>query len=266
MLLDILKHLFYGLIVFVPLEYLLPRFREKKIFRSKWKIDILYSIVGGIMNMIGTLFIILVGYTLLGPLIPPQLKELVSSQHFIVQAIEVMIIADIGYYFVHRLFHQVPFLWKFHAIHHSIEEMDWLAAHRVHPVDQSLTRGISLIIPSILGFSPISFTIFGFIFGWHSLLKHSNVNVGFGPLRWIMASPIYHHWHHADQEEAIDKNFAGQFPLIDILMGTAIMSEPPSPEAYGTKTKVPDNFVDQIFAPFRREPGTNSASEQLQES
>ena len=205
--------------VFLPLEFLLPRLKDKKIFRKKWSLDGCYALISPFIISVGFIFIITIGTLIIDPILPVGVKEVIASQYLIVQVGEVIIIADVGYYLIHRMFHEIPFLWKLHAVHHSIEEMDWLAAHRVHPIDQILTSGISLIIPYTFGFSTASIAIFFAIFSWHSYLKHSNVNIRFGVLRWILVSPTYHHWHHANEEHAFDKNYAGQLPIIDIVLG-----------------------------------------------
>lgn len=85
--------------------------------------------------------------------VPEALTAAVQSQPVWLQAIEALLIADIGFYLAHRAFHAVPFLWRLHAIHHSIEEMDRLAAHRVQPVDQILTKSASFLPLFALGFS-----------------------------------------------------------------------------------------------------------------
>ena len=85
--------------------------------------------------------------------VPDAWRTAIAARPIWLQVITVVIIADLGFYLAHRLFHAVPWLWHFHAVHHSIEEMDWLAAHRVHPVDQIVTKGASLVPVFVLGFS-----------------------------------------------------------------------------------------------------------------
>ncbi|TIU26733.1 MAG: sterol desaturase family protein, partial [Mesorhizobium sp.] len=144
----------------------------------------------------------------------------VSSQPLWLQLIEIIVIADVGLYWAHRAFHAVPFLWRFHAIHHSIEELDWLAGHRIHPVDQILTKSVSLVPVFLLGFSNSAIALFALIFQAHALLLHANVRLNIGPIRWLIASPQFHHWHHANERAAYDKNFAAQLSFIDKLFGT----------------------------------------------
>jgi hypothetical protein len=124
-----------------------------------------------------------------------------------------------------RMFHSIPLLWRFHQIHHSTEELDWLAAYRVHPVDQIATRGISLAPVFALGFSDAAIVLFAMLYQWQAILIHSNISISFGPLRWLIASPDFHHWHHSKEVAARDKNFAGQLSLLDFLFGTAHMED-----------------------------------------
>ena len=187
-------------------------------------------------------------------LIPQGFRQAVASQPHWLQFIELIVLSDLGFYSVHRLFHAVPFLWRFHAIPHSIEEMDWLAAHRLHPVDQTLTTGASPIPCFALGFSEWALGAYFLLYHWHSLLLHANVRLGFGPLRWLFASPEFHHWHHSKQHQARDKNFAGQLPLWDIVFRTAYMPTAKRPSCYGVDDAVPAGYVSQFFHPFWPHP------------
>ena len=81
--------------------------------------------------------------------------------------------------------------------------------------------------------------------------------IGFGPLRWLVVSPIYHHWHHALEPEAIDKNFAVQLAFIDRLFGALYLPEGKIPQKYGTDTSVPDTYLGQLAVPFSRNKTTS---------
>ncbi len=248
MILDIFQKFLIMMIIFVPLEHLLP-IHKKKALRSHWKVDLGYALGVVFITSFGILSLIVVSLIISELFVPQTLKTWVSELPLLVQISAIMIIADIGYYWIHRMFHEVPALWHYHAVHHSIEEMDWLAAHRVHPIDQIMTRGVSLIIPYALGFTPAAFASWGIFFSLHSYLKHSNVNIPFGPLRWILASPIYHHWHHANIERAFDKNYAGQLPVLDIIFNTAIMDRD-APDKYGTDHPVSNHLGWQLLNPI----------------
>lgn len=247
---DRLVFLLYAAIIFIPLERMLPRVTGQKLVRRNLKLDLLYMLLSTIGLMIISTFFIILVVSVLDGFIPESARSFVTSQPIWLQVILLIVAGDLYYYWSHRLFHTVPFLWKFHAIHHSIEDMDWIAAHRTHPIDTAITNSGVLIIAILFDFSSLAILICSVQFAWHSLLKHSNVNVGWGPLRWLYLTPTFHHWHHANVKEAYDKNFAGQLPLLDILFGTAIMKENEKPEKYGVDDPVPMTFLGSLFYPF----------------
>ena len=122
----------------------------------------------------------------------------------------------------------------------------------MHPVDQIITKGVSLLPVFALGFSGVSIAIFGLIYSWHSILLHANVRIKIGPLRWLIASPEFHHWHHANQREAYDKNFAGQLSVLDVVFRTAYMPKGKMPSKYGADDPVPHTYLSQLMYPFLR--------------
>lgn len=256
---DRLVFLLYAALIFVPLERLLPRVRRQTWLRRNLALDLCYMIFGAMITVFLSMLFVLGVVTALGSLVPNVATEFVQAQPLWFQCVLLIILADFYYYWAHRLFHSVPVLWKFHAVHHSIEDLDWVAAHRTHPVDTAVTNSGALIIAVLLGFDAVAVVIFSLQFAWHSLLKHSNLKVSWGPLRWLYLTPTYHHWHHANSRDAYDKNFAGQFPLWDVLFGTAIMKEKEAPEAYGVDDPVPLRFLGSLIYPFR--PALKAESE-----
>ena len=184
-----LKTILIIALVFVPLERITSLHPEQKILRAHWANDLIYLFLNSILIQLGLL--LLTGAAMIGVRLamPDVVGASVRSQPLWLQAIEVIVIADCGFYAAHRAFHEVPFLWRFNAIHHSIEEMDWLAAHRVHPLDQILTKAASVLPVFALGFSDAAIAIFALSYQCQSLLIHSNTRIGFGPLRWVLASP-----------------------------------------------------------------------------
>jgi sterol desaturase/sphingolipid hydroxylase (fatty acid hydroxylase superfamily) len=241
-------------LVFVPLEQLLPLHGGRKLFRPLWFQDLLHYFFSGILIRFGILAVVVSVVAGLATATPGALHEAVRGLPIWLQTILVIAVADFGFYAAHRMFHAVPRLWRFHAIHHSIEEMDWLAAHRVHPVDQILTKSASLVPVFALGFSEVAIGIYALLYHWHSLLIHSNVRLGFGPLRWLVASPQFHHWHHANERAAYDKNFAGQLPIWDVIFGTLHLPGRQVPHRYGVDDPVPRDYVGQLVYPLRRQP------------
>lgn len=247
-----LKRLLLLIVVFVPAEQLLALRRGQKLFRRGWANDLLYYFANGPIISFGVTVIILGTIVAAEWVVPQSIRSTVASQPYWLQILEVILLADMGFYIAHFAFHKVPWLWKFHAVHHSIEELDWLAAHRVHPVDQIITKGVSLLPVFALGFSGVAIATFGLIYSWHSILLHANVKISFGPLRWLVASPEFHHWHHANHREAYDKNFAGQLSVLDVVFRTAYMPKGQMPSRYGTDDPVPRTYLSQLMYPFRQ--------------
>ena len=128
--------------------------------------------------------------------------------------------------------------------------MDWLATHRVHPVDQIFTNMLSLMPIYFLGFSLEAMVIHQAIYQAQALLIHSNVKLNFGPFKWLFASPEYHHWHHANEKEAYDRNFAAQLSIIDVIAGTLFLPKR-LPKTYGVNEPIPRLYHQQLLYPFR---------------
>jgi sterol desaturase/sphingolipid hydroxylase (fatty acid hydroxylase superfamily) len=246
-----LKGILLAALILVPLERLVPNRRGQKILRRGWINDAFgYALLNGLVIKVGLMALALAG-VLLGQQLPAALRDAVASQSHWLQAIELLIVGDLLFYGVHRAFHAVPALWRFHAIHHSIEEMDWLAGHRVHPLDQILTKGIALVPCFALGFSAWAIAAFVIFYQCHSLLLHSNIRCSLGPLRWLLASPQFHHWHHSSEREGWNRNFGAQLPWWDMLFATAHMPKGRSTTSFGIPDPVPSKYWQQLLYPFR---------------
>lgn len=247
---DNLLFLLSAAIIFLPLERLLPRVKRENFIREGLGLDLLYMFVGALMIMLlsGLYISLVVG--LFGNLIPESATAFVRSQPLWARVVLLIIAADFYYYWAHRLFHAVPVFWKFHSIHHSIRHMDWIAAHRTHPIDTAITNSGAIILAILFDFGAAALLIFSAQISWHSLLKHSNIKIGWGPFRWLYLTPTFHHWHHANVAEAYDRNFAGQLPVWDLLFGTAIMEEKTGPPKYGVDDPVPTTFLASLAYPF----------------
>lgn len=245
------KELLLIVLIFVPLERVLALRPQQKILRAGWVIDLTHLFATGVLIKLG--LAAMLAAMILGAerLVPAEWRAAVAGQPQWLQFIGVLLLADLGFYLAHRAFHAVPFLWRIHSVHHSIEAMDWLAAHRVHPIDQILTKSASFLPVFAFGFSAEPILAFALLYQWQSLLIHANTRIGFGPLRWILASPHFHHWHHANHPEARDKNFAGQVPLWDLCFGTLHMPRH-APERYGIDDPMPQSYLGQLAYPFLR--------------
>lgn len=171
-----------------------------------------------------------------------------------VQAGVALLVADLVGYWIHRGFHGRA-LWRFHAVHHSSTALDWLASVRVHPVNEVASRVGHALVLVALGFRVDVLAGVIPFFTLYAILLHANVPWTFGPLRYVIASPAFHRWHHTAEEEGLDRNFAGLLPLWDLLFGTFHLPEGRQPERFGvTGEPVPDGFWKQLAWPFRRAP------------
>ena len=233
-------------LVFVPLEWLLPDRTRPAFSLRRYRVDLLNALGGGLLIQTGYF----AALALLLSVFPVGLfSDSVRALPLWVQFAGVLLVSDLGFWIGHRTVHAVPLLWRFHRIHHSSEHLDWLAAYRVHPVDQIFnTLVISLPVIAI-GFAPEAVAIYAVVYRWHAILLHSNVRVNLGPLRWLVCTPQFHHWHHADQVEAYDRNFGGQLVVWDCLFGTANFA-PGKPERYGVDNPPAENFATHMIAPF----------------
>lgn len=243
------------LLIFLPLERLLPHRREQRVLRRHWMNDSIYLTINPILISLGMAAV--VGVMMIGAraAVPDSVIGTIRGLPVWAQAIGAIAVADVGFYFAHRLLHAVPFLWRFHAIHHSIEELDWLAAHRVHPLDQIFVASCSLVPVFAMGFSGLAVSIMGFVYMLQSHLVHSNVRIGFGPFRWLVASPLYHHWHHAHGDRQV--NFAAHLTCLDWIFGTLHLPER-MPERLGIDDPVPTDYLRQLAYPLL--PATKAAA------
>ncbi len=169
-----------------------------------------------------------------------------------VQAPLILLIADLLAYWSHRLFHG-RWLWPFHAIHHSSKTVDWLSSVRLHPVNDAVARVVQVLPLYWLGFNAGALAAAVPVLTFYALLLHANLRWSYGPLRYVIASPVFHRWHHTSEEEGLDRNFAGLFPFFDLMFGTFYMPPGRQPQRFGISgDPVPDGLLGQLAYPFRR--------------
>jgi sterol desaturase/sphingolipid hydroxylase (fatty acid hydroxylase superfamily) len=246
-----LRALLLAAAVFIPFERLAAAQPAQRVLRRGSAVDVLTGLMNALL-LYAVLLIVLMRVDALASISAPHLRAWVETRPLWAQAALAVALGDLGIYGIHRLAHTVPWLWRFHAVHHSAEEMDWLVAVRNHPVDLFLFRVASLGPLVALHVTPAALGVFVLIFGWQSWLVHANVRLQYGPLRWILVSPEFHHWHHSAEREAHDRNYASLFACWDLLFGTVHVTRGCEPLQYGVNERVPDGYVSRLFHPFRR--------------
>lgn len=237
-------------LVFVPLERVFA-LHPQKVLRQGWKTDVVHFAVNNILANAGLVIPVVAIGLGLRALVPAGVHQAISGQGGWAQLVEAFLIAELGGYAGHRAAHRVPWLWRFHKVHHSITEMDWLASAHLHPIDQVWTRSCVVLPLFILGFSRGTFGGFLVLTTFQAIFIHSNVRLTFGPFRWVIATPEFHHWHHASVAPEQSANFAGEFPWIDALFGTLYLPKGIRPERYGIDEPQPAGYLAQMAWPFQ---------------
>jgi sterol desaturase/sphingolipid hydroxylase (fatty acid hydroxylase superfamily) len=236
--------------MFRPLELAFPAKRGQGFFRPRWVTDLCF-LLGQYLLFNGAVLWVL---ERLRPWIylatPETVRAWVASLSTWMQVILVLLAGDILIYWGHRLQHRIDFLWRFHSIHHSSEHLDWLAAHREHPLDSLYTILLVNLPIFALGFPVKSLAYFAAFRGLWAILIHANVRFPLPPaLRVLMGAPELHHWHH-DRDRDFG-NYANVSPLMDVLFGTYHCPDE-EPRATGVSDRVPGSYVGQLLHPFRR--------------
>ncbi len=237
-------------LIFVPLERLWP-WRRQQVLRQGWTADLAYVSVNGLFVWLGISAVLVAATAAQRFAVPAGMTAFVSKQPLWLQTIAALMVGDFCLYWAHRALHRNSVLWRFHAIHHAIEELDWAAAYHSHPIDVLILKGAAAGSVVALGFSPVAIGIYMTIYGWVSLVVHSNVRVTAGPLRWLVSSSAFHRWHHSNEPEARDRNFAAIVSLWDFMFRTAFLPAGRMPRIYGIDAGMSLAYADQLLNPFR---------------
>jgi sterol desaturase/sphingolipid hydroxylase (fatty acid hydroxylase superfamily) len=247
------------LAVFRMIEFARARSDRLKIFRRGFWTDLLYwGVTPLVSRFVTRVCVIAVAVPIAAAIYGVVDRDLIakgfgplSRLPLWAQALGILVLGDFVGYWMHRWFHGGR-LWRFHAIHHSSVDLDWLSAVRLHPVNDIVMRVAGAIPVLVLGFAPLALAGAVPVLTFLAILVHANVDWDWGLLRSVIASPRFHRWHHTSETQARDKNFAGLLPLWDIAFGTYYMPRDRRPTSFGTATPVPANLLGQLVFPFRR--------------
>lgn len=247
--------LFLMAIIFVPIELVFPKRKSQPTFHEEWRTDLVYFTIshlfiqffGTITQQPAKLFF--------GGLGLDAVHQFIQSLPFALELFLAFFITDLFQYWTHRFFHTHHYLFRFHAVHHSTENMDWLAGSRTHFVDIFVTRSMAFIPLYVLGFSTITFNVYVIFMAIHAVLIHANTRINFGFLKYIFATPQFHHWHHCKDPKHWGKNFATIFPFIDKIFGTYYLPENEWPKDTGLlEANFPKGYIKQAIYPFQKSP------------
>lgn len=238
-------------VLVAPFEKLYPRQKGQKIRRPGFTSDITFAMLNPLLNIASIIAVVIIGGLSLFWIPGLLVRPFVSGLPPVAMAIFGFLAFDFLGYWTHRWAHEVPFLWRFHAVHHSPEHMDWISGFRIHPFDGVLIAPPVFFLlaagvqPEVTGVLAVFQILLGIFF-------HANVRLR---LRWldkIAANPEFHHWHHANEPDAIFHNYAASVPAWDLLFGTYFMgSEGRRPQVYGVNEYMPNNVIGQLTYPCR---------------
>jgi sterol desaturase/sphingolipid hydroxylase (fatty acid hydroxylase superfamily) len=244
-------------VVFIPLEQLFA-LRPQKVFRKAIATDLGYYF----LNSLGLGILLSFPLALVGwgahRIVPAGFLAMVIALPVWARLLAAMVVGEIGFYWGHRWSHEFPLLWRFHAVHHSAEDVDFLISTRGHPVDLVFSRLCELTPMYVLGLAspmaikgsliPVLVMLIGQVWGF---FIHANVRWRFGPLEWLISTPAFHHWHHTnDGPEVINKNYAPMLPWIDWLFGSLYLPRDKQPQRYGIDQPISPILFGQLLEPF----------------
>ena len=253
--------------IFVPLERLFA-LHPAKVFRRELLTDLGYyflnNLVPALLLALPLSVLALIGQKLLPAAVPAALQSLPLAARMALG----LIVGEIGFYWGHRLSHKIPWLWRFHAIHHSAAQMDFLVNTRAHPVDILVTRLSGMAPMYLLGLAgpsaagsvtPVSVILIGTVWGF---FIHANLRWRLGPLEWIVSSPAFHHWHHTRIDHT-DRNFASMLPVLDRLFGSHYLPRH-WPAEVGIAAPMPSTLGGQLIEPLRARPAPSPVQAQAE--
>jgi sterol desaturase/sphingolipid hydroxylase (fatty acid hydroxylase superfamily) len=239
--------------IFVPLERLFA-LHPSKIWRKGIGADIGYYFLGGLVVALLLSFPLGALAWAAHEIVPDAVRNTFGGLPFWARAGLGLVLGEIGYYWGHRLMHETPLLWRFHAIHHSPDHIDFLVNSRAHPVDLVFGRLCAFVPLVVLGLAqpsgpgaviPALITVIGLVWAF---FIHANVRWRLGPLEWLISTPGFHHWHHA--MEPANRNYASILPVLDRIFGSLHLPKGQWPPRYGISGTVPVSWTEQLVQPL----------------
>ncbi len=245
--------------IFMALEKLFPKYKNQVILRKEWGLDLFYFCFNHLMI---SAILIYANFhaSHFNWAVSESLQQSIQSIPLLLQVVLIILCADFVLYWEHRTFHEVMPLWPIHAVHHSVEDLDWLAGSRGHFVQVFSERAMVMVPLYLLGPDKAALDIYVAFAALQAILIHCNLKFSFGFLRYIFVTPQFHHWHHSSEKPAIDTNYSAHTVLFDRLFNTYHMPKKRWPADYGTTIRLPRTFLGQLLYPlkvFRRKHQPN---------
>ncbi|MBA56926.1 MAG: sterol desaturase [Pseudomonadales bacterium] len=236
-------------IIFMTLEKLFPKYRDQLILRPAWDVDLFYFCFN---HLAISAILIFANYhaSHFDWAISPAVQSSIQSMPVLLQVVLIVLCADFVLYWEHRAYHEIKTLWPIHAVHHSIEDLDWLAGSRGHFVQVFSERAMVMIPLYLLGADEAALNIYVTFAALQAVLIHCNLSIPFGPLKYLLVTPQFHHWHHSSEKPAIDTNYSAHTVIFDRMFGTYHLPGDHWPADYGTTVPLPRTVLGQTLYPI----------------
>lgn len=183
----------FSMLILIPIEKAFALHKDQSVLRKGWRTDLAYFVVSHLAIQFVFLFVTAFSEVLFGWAVNDTFQGYLRALPIVIQFALATILADLFQYVTHRLHHKIPFLWRFHSIHHSSQAMDWLAGSRTHLLEVLITRAMVMVPLYLCGFSEAALNAYVILVGIQAVAIHANVGVNFGWLRYIIATPQFHH-------------------------------------------------------------------------
>ncbi|MFQ5568456.1 MAG: sterol desaturase family protein [Rhodothermales bacterium] len=216
-------------LLFFLLELATPWRKDQAAFRKDFWLDAFYMffnfflfsliIYNAASDVVITLFNDLLGRIGITNLVAVE----IGSWPVWVQLLALFILRDFVQWNIHRLLHRVPFLWEFHKVHHSVEEMGFAAHLRFHWMENVVYRMLEYLPLAMIGFGIDDFIVVHLFTLAVGHFNHSNFKLPLGPLKYLLNNPQMHIWHHArhwPDDRPYGVNFGLTLSLWDYLFKT----------------------------------------------
>ncbi len=235
--------------IFMTLEKLFPKYKNQVILRKEWSLDLAYFCFN---HLAISAIVIYANHSAhrFHWAINPDLQASIQSTPIFFQVLLIILSADFVLYWEHRLYHEVKLLWPVHAVHHSVEDLDWLAGSRGHFIQVFSERAMVMLPLYLLGASESALGAYVAIAALQAVLIHCNLDLPFGFLKYIIVTPQFHHWHHSSEKPAIDTNYSAHTILFDWMFKTMHLPGQHWPAAYGTIKLLPRTYLGQTLYPL----------------
>ncbi len=238
-------------IIISPFEKLYPRQKGQKIRRPGVTSDMTFALLTPVLQFISIVPLVIIGGFSLFWLPGLAIRPLVAMLPPVALPFVGLVLFDFLGYWAHRWAHEVPFLWRFHAVHHSPEHMDWVSGFRIHPFDGVLIAPPAFFLLAA-GFDAEVTGVLVVVQIFLGLFFHANVRLRLKWLDRILANPEFHHWHHANEADSIFHNYAAALPIWDQMFGTFFMPKGGRrPRFYGINEPFPKDVIGQLSYPCR---------------